>query len=84
MDDERQLLNRLQIKKRISKLTKKDKTQLEELLIGNSTDDIKCAAYLLLDNDIEAKEAFKKMPSKLQKEFLDYPICHFGNLKNND
>lgn len=84
LDDERQLLNRLQIKKRISKLTKKDKTQLEELLIGNSTDDIKCAAYLLLDNDIEAKEAFKKMPSKLQKEFLDYPICHFGNLKNND
>lgn len=84
LDDERQLLNRLQIKKRIAKLTKKDKMQLEELLKSNPTDDIKCAVYLLLDNEIEAKKTFEKMPSELKKEFLDYPICHFGNLKNNN
>lgn len=75
------LLNKMQIIKRQRKLSVSEILKLGQLIEADVTADIRCGAYLLLDDNDSAKKCFCKMPVELQREFLMYPIGCFGNLK---
>ena len=73
-------LNQLQIEKRRRPLT-----ILENIELGKFTDtkysaDIRCGAFLLLGASEEAQKCFDELSPEKQKEFITYPICHFGKL----
>lgn len=81
IDPEILLLNRLQITKRRRALSMSEVVALVKLTEGEYSMATKCGAYLLLDNDNDAQICFDKLSIFEQKEFLKYPICHFGKLK---
>lgn len=73
-------LNQLQIAKR-----KRTLTTQEIIEAGRFTDmkypaNIRCGAFLLLEDSLEAQQCFDELPMETQKEFITYPICHFGKL----
>ena len=74
-------LNRLQIAKRKRKLDISEMLELGELIKADAPANIRCGAYLLLDDNESAQKNFNEMLPKQQKEFLTFPICHFGNLE---
>lgn len=76
-------LNRLQIAKRKRKLDVSEMMELGELIKTDTSANIRCGAYLLLDDNESAQKYFNEMPLKQQKEFLTFPICHFGNLEES-
>lgn len=74
-------LNKLQIVKRQRKLNVSEILKLGQLIETDVPADIRCGAYLLLDDNESAQKCFNEMLTEQQKEFLMYPICRFGNLK---
>ena len=75
------VLNRMQIAKRQRKLNVSEMLELAQIIESESTADIRCGAYLLLDDGESAQKCFNEMPTEQQKEFLKFPICRFGNLE---
>lgn len=78
------LLNRLQIAKRWRKLDVPEMLELGELIKSDAPAEIRCGAFLLLDDNESAQKCFNEMPLEWQKEFLTFPICHFGKLKETN
>ncbi|HEO6698107.1 TPA: DUF4365 domain-containing protein [Streptococcus agalactiae] len=79
-DSENNILNLLQIKKRLDKLTKKDNNYLRSLLSHTSVE-IKFAANCILDYKEQAEYLFENEFSNEQRErFTDYPIYNLLNL----
>ncbi len=75
------ILNRLQIAKRQRKLNVSEMLELGELIKSEVSADIRCGAYLLLEDNKSAQKCFNEMSAKRKKEFLTFPICHFGKLE---
>lgn len=74
------LLNRMQILKRQRKLTFDELVSLAELKKDDKPLEIRCGAYLLLDDNVNAQNCFDIMDEEMKKMFIDYPICIFGKL----
>ena len=75
------LLNKLQIVKRRRKLNPSEIVELAKLTVPDCPPNIRCGAYLLLDDQIAAQRCLDEMDTESQKTFLTYPICFFGNLQ---
>lgn len=73
------VLNRLQIAKRQRKLNVSEMLELARIVESDVTADIQCGACLLLDDNESAQKYFHEMPIEQQKEFIKFPICHFGD-----
>ena len=73
-------LNKFQIIKRRRALSASEIVELAKLTESEYLPAIRCGAYLLMDTDEEAQKCFDELPLVAQKEFLKYPICHFGKL----
>ena len=73
-------LNELQIEKRRRTLNTQEIIELSRLTDDGYSPDIRCGAYLLLGDSIEAQKCFDELPQETQKVFISYPICHFGDL----
>lgn len=80
-DNSYMTLNKMQIVKRRRKLNVSEMLKLGQIIEADATADIRCGAYLLLDDNDSAQKCFNEMSTEQQKEFLKYPICHFGNLE---
>lgn len=74
------VLNRMQIKKRRQSLTAYDFVELAKFTGNEYRANIRCGAFLLLGDIINAQKCFDKLPYAVQKEFITFPICHFGKL----
>lgn len=78
MPSEIYTLNLLQITKRERDLTKEEMAQLYALTEKpDSTEDVKTAAYLLLDNQNAAEFHYEKMSPDQRRSFAELPIYHF-------
>ena len=75
------LLNKLQIVKRRRKLNPSEIVELAKLTVPDCPPNIRCGAYLLLDDQVAAQGCFDEMDKETQKTFLTYPICFFGSLQ---
>ncbi|MBQ7077954.1 MAG: hypothetical protein IJM91_07465 [Lachnospiraceae bacterium] len=73
-------LNQLQITKRCRTLTTQEIIELGKYADDKQPIQIRCGAYLLLEDSVEAQKCFDELSQEMQKEFLTFPICHFGNL----
>lgn len=73
-------LNQLQIEKRRRDLTTQEIVELSRYAGDDNPVNIRCGAYLLLGDSNEAQKCFDMLPNDEQKEFLKFPICHFGKL----
>jgi len=71
------ILNRLQIIKRMRKLSDDELLQLHTIISTCKDEKILTGAYLLLDNSEMASLYFKKLSSADQDEFKKYPINKF-------
>jgi hypothetical protein len=72
------ILNFLQIIKRERQLSREEKNSLFSMTQNSSVrDDIKVAAYLLLDNHDLAEFCFQKMDPENQESFKNFPIYYF-------
>ena len=71
-------LNKFQITKRRRALSVSEIVELAKLTESEYLPAIRCGAYLLMDAEEEAQKCFDELPLVAQKEFLKYPICHFG------
>lgn len=76
-------LNQLQIVKRRRALEIQEIVELGKLSDDANAPNIRCGAYLLLEEIEKAQHCFDEFPPELQEEFLTFPICHFGTLKMN-
>lgn len=74
------VLNRAQIVKRQRKLTVPEMLELGQIAESDAPSEVRCGAYLLLEENDSAQKCFDMLPVERQKEFLSYPICHFGKL----
>lgn len=73
-------LNQLQIEKRRRSLTTQEVIELGKLTGTEYPASIRCGAYLLMDDSAEAQKCLDELPPETQKEFITFPICHFGKL----
>ena len=73
-------LNQLQIEKRRRSLTTQEIIEIAKFADAENPANIRCGAYLLLEDSAEAQKCFDELPLETQKEFITYPICHFGKL----
>lgn len=73
-------LNQLQIEKRRRSLTTQEVIELGKLTSTEYPANIRCGAYLLMDDSAEAQKCLDELPPETQKEFITFPICHFGKL----
>ena len=83
-DADNMLLNRMQIVKRKRELNIDEIIMLAELIKKDKHASIRCGAYLLLGNNSKAQSCFNELESWMQKEFLTYPICIFGQLEKTE
>ena len=72
-------LNFLQVKKRLSLLSEEDKETLYNAIESTSSDEIKFAAYLLLDDNAFAMRSFNRLDAEVQEFYRTLPIFHFVN-----
>ena len=72
-------LNLLQVKKRLSLLSDADKESLYDLIENTSSNEIKFAAYLLLDDNAFAMRSFNRLDVEVQELYRTLPIFHFVN-----
>ena len=72
-------LNLLQVKKRLSLLSDADKETLYDLVENTLSDEIKFAAYLLLDDNAFAMRSFNRLDLEVQDYYRTLPIFHFVN-----
>ncbi len=70
-------LNVLQIKKRLGPLGDSEKEELYEIAENTESDDVKFAAYLLLDEQTHAMRFFNKLNGDVQSFYRTLPIFHF-------
>lgn len=80
-DKDIMLLNKIQIIKRKRTLITSEIVELAKLTGQERPANIRCGAYLLLNDNASAQSCFNEMDYDSQKIFLTYPICSFGNLK---
>lgn len=73
-------LNRLQILRRRRDLLPDEIELLRELRKSNHELTVRCGANLLLDKTESAQDCFDEMPEEIKKQFIEYPICYFGNI----
>jgi hypothetical protein len=73
-------LNQLQIEKRRRSLTTQEIIELGEFTGTEYAANIRCGAYLLMDDSAEAQKCLDELSPETQKEFITFPICHFGKL----
>jgi len=73
-------LNQLQIEKRRRSLTTQEVIELGKFTDTEYPANVRCGAYLLMEDSAEAQKCFNEMPQEIQKEFITFPICHFGKL----
>ena len=73
-------LNQLQIEKRRRSLTTQEVIELGKLTGIEYPANIRCGAYLLMDDSAEAQKCLDELPPETQQEFITFPICHFGKL----
>lgn len=72
-------LNLIQVKKRLSLLSDDDKETLYNTIESTSSDEIKFAAYLLLDDNAFAMRFFNRLNVEVQELYRTLPIFHFVN-----
>lgn len=72
------LLNKMQIIKRRRHLKPSEIVELAKLTSPTCPPNIRCGAYLLLEDMDSAQKCFDELDKDTQKSFLTYPICHFG------
>ena len=72
-------LNILQIEKRLGLLSNSEKEELYEIAENNESDDVRFAAYLLLDEQEHAIRFFNKLDIDVQSFYRTLPIFHFVN-----
>ena len=71
------LINKLQIKKRIDKLSDKEMEELQQIAeTPDVSENIKVGAYILLGNITGAKIHFNQMNEQEQTAFKHFPIYH--------
>ena len=70
-------LNLIQVKKRLSLLSDDDKETLYNTIESTSSDEIKFAAYLLLDDYAFAMRIFNRLDVEVQEFYRTLPIFHF-------
>ena len=73
-------LNQLQIEKRRRSLTTQEIIELGKFTGTEYPANIRCGAYLLMDDSAEAQKCLDELSPETQKEFITFPICHFGKL----
>lgn len=73
-------LNRLQIIRRKREFLSDEISCLQTLRKSNQDAGIRCAANLLLGKNDVAQDCFDELDDEIKKIFIEYPICHFGNL----
>ena len=73
-------LNQLQIEKRQRPLSTQEVIELGKFTGTEYPANIRCGAYLLMDDSVEAQKCLDELPPETQKEFITFPICHFGKL----
>ena len=73
-------LNQLQIEKRRRSLTTQEIIELGKFTGTEYPANIRCGAYLLMDDSVEAQKCLDELSPETQKEFITFPICHFGKL----
>lgn len=71
------LINRLQIKKRRGLIEFSDKADLIELIKMTDNSQLKCCAFLLLDEQAEAQKILNTFDANTKQYFEDYPIYYF-------
>ena len=76
-------LNRLQIAKRRRNLFPDEIELLRELRKTNHELPVRCGANLLLEKTESAQDCLDEMADETKKQFIEYPICHFGTLEIN-
>ncbi len=72
------IINKLQIIRRMRELNENEKAVLKELRSKDKAANIRCAANLLLGRMESAQDCFEEMKDEQKKEFLSFPIAHFG------
>lgn len=80
IDKEIAFLNQMQIVKRRRKLEVDELVSLAILRSDQHNLAVRCGANILLDKQADAQACFDAMPKEEQKNFIQYPICHFGGL----
>ena len=70
-------LNVLQIKKRLGLIGDSEKEELFEIAENTESDDVKFAAYLLLDDNAFAMRSFNRLDAEVQDFYRTLPIFHF-------
>ncbi len=78
--DQVQRLNELQIVRRRRSFNTKEIIELSGFTSDANMPNIRCGAFLLLEDNIEAQNCFNLMSHEDQDAFLSYPICRFGKL----
>lgn len=73
-------LNQLQIQKRKRSLSTQEIIELGRFTATDNPANIRCGAYLLLEDSAEAQKCYNELPAEAQKEFITFPICNFGKL----
>ena len=73
-------LNQLQIEKRRRPLTTQEYIELGKFTDIENPANIRCGAFLLMEDSTEAQKCFDELTEEAQKEFITFPICHFGKL----
>lgn len=79
-----QTLNRFQIIKRKRALSLSEILEVGKFTDTGNTAMIRCGAYLLLEDQVEAQKCFDELSADEQDEFLSFPICKFGVLRKKD
>lgn len=70
-------INRLQIALRKRALTFQEKSELYAIISSTTGDFLKVGAFLLLDEQDEAKNLLNTLPEEELRKFEDFPICRF-------
>lgn len=70
------LINSYQIKKRLKKLTLKDKKMLFDMKNNENDLMILCCINIIIENYYDAEQNFESMSNKEKKIFKTFPICN--------
>lgn len=69
-------VNRLQIKKRMSRLDDDDDQALARLVAGSKNIAVKCCASILREDFVQARVCLEQMSEREQEELCSWPIWH--------
>ena len=83
-EDALQILNHLQILKRMRDLNSDEISMLKHIIETANEPVIKCGTYILLDDYTNAQKCFESLDQKEQEVFKQYPIYHFVKLHDQE